>query len=185
MRGMKNALSLLLTVTMILGTEAAAISDIQINSQEEIKTVEFEPIPLEEVFAQAGVDGEIERTHDIHLINQEDRDLMIRCAFAEGGNQGEDGIWLIMSVIMNRVEDPDFPNTIKEVIYQPHQFSVVTDGRIDKVEPTEIAESAMVRIEEGDIAPEIVAFERKESHVLKKWFSYAFTYRDHGFYTKK
>ena len=74
MRGMKNALSLLLTVTMILGTEAAAISDIQINSQEEIKTVEFEPIPLEEVFAQAGVDREIERTHDIHGRRADDTD---------------------------------------------------------------------------------------------------------------
>ncbi len=185
MRGIKNSVSLLLTLAMILGTEAAAISDFQSNSQEEIKTVEFEPIPLEVIYAQAGDYTLGERTHDVHLINKEDRDLMLRCAFAEGGNQGEDGMWLIMSVIMNRVENPNFPNSIREVIYQPHQFSVVTDGRIDEVEPTEATEMAMVRIEDGEIAPEIVAFERKNSHVLDEWFTYAFTYRDHAFYTPK
>lgn len=94
-------------------------------------------------------------------------------------------MWLIMSVIMNRVADEEFPDTIRDVIYQPHQFSVVSDGRIDNVEPTEAAEMALIRIEEGQIAPELIAFERVDSNVLDVYFMPAFSYKDHRFYTKK
>lgn len=37
----------------------------------------------------------------------------------------------VATVIMNRVEDPRFPNTIKEVIYAPGQFEPTWTGRMD------------------------------------------------------
>jgi len=59
------------------------------------------------------------------------------CVEAEAANQGLKGKQYVVDVILNRVNSPDFPDTITGVIYQPHQFSVVSDGRINQVSPTE------------------------------------------------
>jgi N-acetylmuramoyl-L-alanine amidase len=37
------------------------------------------------------------------------------------------------AVIMNRLKDPRFPNTISEIIFQPQQFSPVSDGRLFRI----------------------------------------------------
>lgn len=184
MGGVRKSIGLLATCGLVLGSEAAVFSDLSYYP-EEIQTVEFMPLTLSEEPEEAAAINVIERTHDVELFTLEDRDLLLRCAAAEGANQGEDGQWLILSVIMNRIVDEDFPDTVYDVIYQPGHFSVVTDGRIDTVEPTEATEMALTRIEEGDIAPYIIAFEKEGNNVLDKWFEYAFTYRDHAFYTKK
>lgn len=156
-----------------------------------ITTVDFEYIRLieqrentEPPVREAKI-GSIERTHDIQLMTREDRALMMRVATAEGEDQGEDGMWLILSVIMNRVEDPDYPDNIHDVIYQPYQFTSILDKRAEEAEPTEACEMAMVRIEEGEIAPEIIAFDLKDAGILEKYFEPVFDYRDHRFFVKK
>lgn len=156
-----------------------------------ITTVDFEYIRLieergntEPPVREAKI-GSIERTHDIQLMTREDRDLMMRVATAEGEDQGEDGMWLILSVIMNRVEDPDYPDNIHDVIYQPYQFTSILDKRAEEAEPTEACEMAMVRIEEGEIAPEIIAFDLKDAGILENYFEPVFDYRDHRFFVKK
>lgn len=165
-----------------------------------ITTVDFEYIRLieqrentEPPVKEAKI-GNIERTHDIQLMTREDRDLMMRVATAEGEDQGEDGMWLILSVIMNRVEDPEWPDNVHDVIYQcvtdkagvkHYQFSTIMDGRAETAEPTEACEMAMVRIEEGEIAPEIIAFDLKDAGILEKYFEPVFDYRDHRFFVKK
>lgn len=44
----------------------------------------------------------------------------------------------VAAVILNRVDDPKFPNTIAGVIYQPGAFTAVTDGQMF-LEPNESA----------------------------------------------
>lgn|GEM_PF-4886725 len=156
-----------------------------------ITTVDFEYIRLieqrentEPPVKEAEI-GSIERTHDVQLMTREDRDLMMKVATAEGEDQGEDGMWLILSVIMNRVEDPDYPDNIHDVIYQPYQFTSILDKRAEEAEPTEACEMAMVRIEEGEIAPEIIAFDLKDAGILENYFEPVFDYRDHRFFVKK
>ncbi len=115
-------------------------------------------------------------------------------AVAEAEGEGEDGQWLVLSVVMNRVKSPEFPNTIHEVINQYmvakggrkiYQFSCVSDGRMAKAEPSEDTEKALERIKKGEIAPEVIAFEVTSSNVLDEWFEYAFTFKNHKFYTLK
>ena len=118
-------------------------------------------------------------------LTYEEAQLLMKIAEAEAGNQGAEGMWLVMSVVMNRVESPDFPDTIGEVIFQDHQFSSVSDGNFDNVVIlTAEAHEALARIEGGDIADEIIGFEVKTSRELDKYFLEAFEYRDHRFYTK-
>ena len=51
---------------------------------------------------------------------------------AEAGNQDKYGKRLVADTVLNRVNDPQFPDTILEVIYQPYQFSVVKNGQLQK-----------------------------------------------------
>ena len=56
---------------------------------------------------------------------------------AEAGNQSLLGKRLVADVIINRKEDPNFPDSIKEVIEEPGQFDVVRSGSIKTVKPSE------------------------------------------------
>ncbi len=58
--------------------------------------------------------------------------LMAAILECEAGISYE-GMIAVGTVIMNRVGSAKFPNTIKEVIYQPGQFSPVRSGKLDKV----------------------------------------------------
>lgn len=37
------------------------------------------------------------------------------------------------AVVINRIDSPGFPNTLREVVYQPRAFTCVDDGQIDLV----------------------------------------------------
>lgn len=69
-------------------------------------------------------------------IEEEDRmaelELLAILVRAEAGNQGPEGKQAVAGVVLNRVDDPRFPDTITDVIYAPKQFSVVTDGALDR-----------------------------------------------------
>ncbi|MDD7288905.1 MAG: cell wall hydrolase [Clostridiales bacterium] len=59
-----------------------------------------------------------------------------RAIYAEAGNQPMQGRLAVGTVILNRVADPQFPNTVEEVIFEPGQFSPVSNGTIYR-EPDE------------------------------------------------
>lgn len=159
------------------------ITAIKSTAYEEVKEPTFEAIPqTEEVNTE---DGELfARTHEVDCIelSYEDARLLMGIAEAEAGNQGPDGMWLVMSVVLNRVNNPEFPDNIHDVIYAENQF--YAEG-IGKTEISPECHEALARIERGDVAPQIVAFEKTTNKTLEKYFSSAFGYRDHVFYTLK
>lgn len=127
-------------------------------------------------------DAVFPRTHEVQVneFTYEDAQLLMGIAEAEAGNQGTDGMWLIMSVVLNRVNSSEFPDNIHDVIYQQYQFYAKGIG---KTEITPECHEALARIEMGEVAPQIVAFEKTTSKTLDKYFCSAFEYRDHKFYT--
>ena len=116
-------------------------------------------------------------------ISYEDAQLLLKVAWCEAGNQGTVGQWLIMCTVLNRVESEDFPDTVKEVIYQEGQFS--TASYLDSATPTAETHEALAYLEQGNKAEKIIAFESAKSQSLEKYFWRAFEYRDHVFYTMK
>ncbi|MBR2724104.1 MAG: cell wall hydrolase [Ruminococcus sp.] len=68
----------------------------------------------------------------VYNYTEEELDLLARLIYSEGGIESYETQLKIGSVVMNRVDDPYFPNTIREVIYQRNQFSV-TFTRINGV----------------------------------------------------
>ncbi len=67
--------------------------------------------------------------------------LLAKCVHAEARGEPYVGQVAVAAVILNRVDSPEFPNTISGVIYQPWAFTAVNDGQIN-LEPNETAYSA-------------------------------------------
>lgn len=49
--------------------------------------------------------------------------------YHEARNQSVDGMAAVAYVTLNRVKHVDYPNTICEVVHEPHQFSWVYEGK--------------------------------------------------------
>lgn len=189
--------SALMAVTLTFSVKALDSLSIQVEpltyeaiSDEEIHTYFQEKEQTKNLsvngIVQECIQGTIEKAESkVNEFNYEESQLLMHLAEAEAGNQGEDGMWLVMSVVMNRVNDPDWPDNITDVIYQKNQFSPVSDGRLNKVELSKEVHTALARIEKGEVAPEIIGFEVKDSNELEKYFRAVFGYRDHVFYVKK
>lgn len=67
--------------------------------------------------------------------------LLARTIYAEGRGEPYTGQVAIGAVILNRVRDAAFPNTISGVVYQKHAFTAVSDGQIN-LTPNETAMKA-------------------------------------------
>ncbi|HPU62607.1 MAG TPA: cell wall hydrolase [Mobilitalea sp.] len=63
---------------------------------------------------------------------KEDLKLLACLVYAEAGNQSYEGKLAVANVVLNRVKSSKFPDTIKEVIYQPGQFTVAKNGSLAK-----------------------------------------------------
>lgn len=68
--------------------------------------------------------------------NNKDSDILLRIAMAEAEGEGTEGKALVMKVVLNRVENKEFPNSVEGVVFQQGQFEpVLDDGRYWNVEP--------------------------------------------------
>lgn len=63
-------------------------------------------------------------------------EVLAKCVEAEAGNQSIDVKRAVISVILNRTEDADWPDTISEVIADPYEFATYWNGRMNEVEPS-------------------------------------------------
>ncbi len=86
-------------------------------------------------------------------------ELLALCVEAEAGNQSLEGKRLVVDVILNRVDDPDWPDNIVDVISDPYEFSTFWDGAIDRVwEPSgETFQAERMELEERSW-PEVYYF---------------------------
>lgn len=63
--------------------------------------------------------------------NTSDIQLMARAINGEARGEPYEGQVAVGAVILNRVKDSRFPNSISGVIYQPGAFTAVSDGQIN------------------------------------------------------
>ncbi|MBQ7668943.1 MAG: cell wall hydrolase [Clostridia bacterium] len=86
-------------------------------------------------------------------ISESDFNLLCRLADAEAKGQSVEERMAVIEVVLNRVNSDQFPNTIREVIYEYNggwQFTPVFNGTIDTAEPTEETINAVTRVLEGE-----------------------------------
>lgn len=115
--------------------------------------------------------------------NEEDLYWLSRIIYAESGNQPMQGRIAVGTVILNRVASDHFPNTIKEVIFSPNQFSPVSNGMIYRDPDEESTIAAMLCLDGAREAGDSLYFNVTR---LNSWASktknYVCTIGGHSFY---
>ena len=95
-------------------------------------------------------------TEPINLsLSDSEIDLLARLVRAEAQTEPLLGKIAVACVVLNRVESPQFPDTIKEVIYAPGQFQPVKNGEINKPADEESIQAVKAALtDQRQMAPE-------------------------------
>lgn len=121
---------------------------------------------------------------DIVEVSYEEAQMLMKIAKAEHGNGSSVAQGNVMKTVINRVEDDDFPDSIKEVILQPGQFSTVSSGKYYRGAPNIDSHIALALLEQGEINHYALYFEA--THVVDSWMSqhktFLFEAEGHRFY---
>lgn len=145
------------------------------------KVVREAPIAYPEVKVfetiEAPADPEPE---ELPKVPEEELDISARCVMAEAGDQGE-GIKYVVDVILNRVDSPDWPDTITGVITQKGQFSSYWDGGMQRHKPTKEVYEWIEKEYANRSDYNIIYFRTGHYH---SWGTPAFKYKDHYFSSK-
>lgn len=94
-------------------------------------------------------------------VSEQDVDLLARLIQAEAGASWmPDELQLMVgNVVLNRVDSPEFPDTLREVIYQPGQYSPAMSGSIDRPARDRATQNARKLLEGYRLLPPDVVFQ--------------------------
>lgn len=119
-------------------------------------------------------------------LNTQDCYCLAKIAMAEAENQDTEGKALVMLVVLNRVKSAGFPDSVRKVIYQNGQFSPVSNGRYDSVEPDKDCWMALDMVQNGwNESRGALYFESKsDSTWHEDNLQFLFKHGEHYFYTE-
>ena len=128
-------------------------------------------IPIMLAVALAGA-GTIETEKEMSYTD-EDLYVLSHIISAEAGNCGEEMLTAVGSVVLNRVSDDRFPDTIEEVVFQTDpslQYRPIEDGSYYN-EPTEDAlEVAEFLLENGSQLPADVIYQ--SNYIIGEYYTH-------------
>ena len=142
---------------------------------------------------QRVVDYEVLEQTKKYQLSDRDYEALVRIVEAEAGGEDQNGKLLVANVVLNRVNNERFPDTVWDVVMQREQgiaqFSPTVDGRYQNVDVSEDTVEAVERALYGeDISQGALYFcarEKADSDRLK-WFdrklTRLFSYGNHEFF---
>ncbi|MBD5519361.1 MAG: cell wall hydrolase [Lachnospiraceae bacterium] len=142
---------------------------------------------------QRVVDYEVLEQTKKYQLSDKDYEALLRIVEAEAGGEDQNGKLLVANVVLNRVNNESFPDTVWDVVMQREQgiaqFSPTVDGRYQNVHVSDDTVEAVERALYGeDISQGALYFcarERADSDRLK-WFdrklTRLFSYGNHEFF---
>lgn len=110
-----------------VGQAMLEVSNLQTAQEDEMYRLEQLEVEQERIMAN------VEKNNERHAAEVE---ILARCVEAEAGDQSIDVKRAVVSVILNRVDDDAWPDTISEVIADPYEFATYWNGRMNEVEPS-------------------------------------------------
>lgn len=97
-----------------------------------------------------------------------DLQLIANAVYGEARGEPYEGQVAVAAVILNRLESPDFPNTITDIIFQPLAFTAVADGQI-WLEPNDRAKEAVLDAMNGWDPTENALYYFNPKTATSKW----------------
>ncbi len=122
------------------------------------------------------------------FLGADDYEILCRIVQAEAGGEDAAGKQMVAEVILNRVNSPEFPDTIAGVVFQSsggqYQFSPVGDGRYNSVSISgQTKEAVLAALEDGDVTNGALYFVAAGKTTPEKlgWFENRLTFlTEHG-----
>lgn len=106
-----------------------------------------------------------------------------RIIYAESGNQPLEGKIAVGNVVMNRVNNPRFPDNIYDVLFQKNQFSPAASGSIYRDPNEESVVAAMLVLDGAQVTPDALFFNAAGVRsYASRTRTYVATIGDHAFY---
>ncbi len=144
--------------------------------------------------SQDNADAGVQTIGQAVAVSAEDYEALLRIVQAEAGNEDTKGKILVANVVLNRVADARFPNTVYEVVFQRAdgraQFSPVASGSYYKVVVSDDTREAVDRALAGEDYSEGALFfaaRRYAGSSQMRWFDECltklFSYGGHEFFT--
>lgn len=99
---------------------------------------------------------------------ERDLQLIANAVYGEARGEPYEGQVAVAAVILNRLESPDFPNTISGIIFQPLAFTAVADGQI-WLEPNDRAKEAVIDAMNGWDPSENALYYFNPKTATSKW----------------
>ncbi|MGL6221902.1 MAG: cell wall hydrolase [Lacrimispora sphenoides] len=99
---------------------------------------------------EAAKKAEKEKAAHSTSVTQDDYQVLLKIVQAEAGICDDKGKILVANVIINRVKSGKFPDTVKGVVYEPSQFSPVSNGSINSVKVTDDTKQCVDRALAGE-----------------------------------
>lgn len=132
---------LLIVMFGVCGVSHAFLTPASARQEEEtdifVPTATYEAVPLvlttvTPVEEQVVMPEIVPEPEPEPLATQEEIELLALLTMAEAEGESELGQRLVIDTVLNRVDDPHFPNTISEVVWQKNQFSGMYGERIKR-----------------------------------------------------
>lgn len=125
--------------------------------------------------------------------NDTELEILYKITEAEGTGQSIESKENIISSIINRVYDSNFPSTIEDIVFQEGQYSPIGDKRYYTVTVTDETKEAVHNVIENGVNHDCIYFcnyKKVKSSKLRKWFdnSLEFVFKDdsgHSYYSDK
>lgn len=117
--------------------------------------------------------------------SQDDLFWLSRVIYRESGNQSLEGQMAVGNVVLNRVADPVFPNSVEEVLAQKNQFSTYKSGVLRKTEPSDSSIIAAKLVMDGGVVEETkgaLFFDSGSNSWAARNKKLIATFGDHNFY---
>lgn len=121
----------------------------------------------------AGIAVTLDKVKDVeNVFTKEETTVLYRIVEAEATGENTDAKKNIASVILNRVNNSDFPDSITDVVFQENQFSPISDKRYWSVEVTEETIKAVDDVLKAGSITEALYFCNLDnvSIKMKRWF---------------
>ena len=161
----------------------------QIVMDAKIKALEAEENARQKALEEERRIEEEKKAASRKAISDDDYQVLLRIVQAEAGVCDEKGKILVANVVLNRVKSQEFPDSVRSVVYEPSQFSPVSDGSINSVKVTEETKECVNRALEGeDYSDGALYFMNRRGSRSRavSWFdshlTYLFRHQNHEFF---
>lgn len=102
---------------------------------------------------------ETQETETAKRFTEKEKYMLAKIAMAEAEGCRIKAKELVIRTVLSRIESDMFPNTVEEVIFQKNQFTPISDGRWNKVEPNEECWQALENVLSSSESKDILFFE--------------------------